>query len=815
MSKGLRILAGVAVIVVVVLVVVAVFSIRLIKKSLPQVEGKKVWSGLSRPVTVYRDEYGVPHIFAQNEPDLWRAAGYVAAQDRLWQMDFTRRVVRGTLSEIFGEATLPKDKFLRTWGFHRLAARIAQNLSPESRKMLEAYAEGVNAFIAENRNRLPIEFSILQYKPEEWRIEDSIGYIRLMGFRLNFAWFFEPALGKVAERHGVAMAMELFPAVLENTPSIVPETPRGFGARVDAFLQHALQTRAQLGMPPAVLGSNSWAVHGARTPLQRGKPILANDPHLGLTLPSIWYEMHLVAGLPGTEEIDVAGVTFPGLPGVVLGHNRAIAWGFTNGMVDDLDFYLEKINPSNPDEYWHDGGWKKVDIVEETIPIKGRDPEIIKIRATVHGPVVNAVHETARTDSFAVSFRWTGFELTDEPRAMQSLNRARTWEEFQQAMRHFAVPNQNVIYADTAGNIGYWSCGLVPIRRDGKGYLPYRGWENAGDWIGTIPFEQMPHVYNPPQNYVATANNLIVGKNYPHYFSNAWEPTSRIERITELLARNQRSSVEAFMQMQNDVVSKHARRVLPLLLGLLDTAVGHSNGNGALNEEAKNARLLLAGWDGEETADSVPAALFQVWSHEFLLSTIKDELGDTLFKSYAAWATLATRALEYLAQHPESPWFDNRETSVVETAQDIASASFRQTLQFFHQQFGDVMGDWQWGKVHQLTLQHALGSQKPLNHLFNAGPFPCGGSGDTINKAEYRLADPFAVEAGPSVRIIVDLAHPDAAWFVIPGGQSGQPFSDHYRDQVGLWLQGKYRKVPMRRDEIEPMSKNILVLQPK
>ncbi len=814
MSKGLRVLLGISVIFLVVLGVIVVLGMRLVKKSLPQTQGDNKFSILSQPVTVYRDEYGVPHVFAQNEDDLWRAAGYVAAQDRLWQMDLNRRAVRGTLAEIFGETALPKDKFLRTWGFYRLAKRIAENISPESRRALTAYAEGVNRFVAENQHRLPLEFSLLRYKPDEWQIEDSIGYTRLMGFMLNFAWFFEPALGKVADKYGMPMAMEIFPAVLENSPSIVPEMPKHIGARLDNFVQLALDTRAQLGAPPAVLGSNSWAVNGSRS--ATGKPILANDPHLGLNLPSIWYEMHLVAGPPGAETIDVAGVTLPGLPGVVLGQNRAIAWGFTHGMIDDLDFYLEKINPANPDEYWHEGGWKKMEVIEEYIPVKGGDPVLFKIRSTAHGPVASSINDAAHYDSLAVSFRWTGFEPTDEFYAMNRLNRAKTWDELQQAMRHYEVPNQNVIYADTAGNIGYYSCGRVPIRRDGKGYLPYRGWENAGDWIGVIPFEQMPHVYNPPQQYVATANNLIVGKNFPYYLSNAWEPTSRIERITELITTNAQSSVETFMAMQNDVVSMHARRMLPVLLGLLDSSVvAQTGGNGtALSEEEKNARTLLAGWDGNETPESMPAALFQVWTQELLLATIKDELGDTLFKAYAAWSALAIRALEYLLQHPKSPWFDIRLTPDVETAPQIVLASYRRALQFLHAQLGDLMIDWQWGKIHQLTLEHALGKQRPFDNFFNAGPFPCGGSPDTINKGEYRLHDPFAVDAGPSIRRIVDLAKPEVAWSVIPGGQSGQPFSEHYKDQVELWRQGKYRQLSLRRDEIAATSKNTLVLRP-
>jgi len=811
MPKSLRIFLGVTVILIVVLAAVAVFGTRLVKKSLPQTGGEKSLAVFLQPVTVHRDEYGVPHVFARNENDLWRAAGYVAAQDRLWQMDFVRRAARGTLSEIFGAATLPQDKFLRTWGFHRLARRLAENLSPDSRRMLEAYAEGVNAFIDENNSRLPLEFSILQYKPEHWKIEDSIGFVRLMAFNLCYAWFFEPALGKVAEQYGLPMAMEIFPAVLENTPSIVSEMPR-LGARLDSFFRLALDTRAKLGMAPGVLGSNSWAVSGSRT--ASGKPLLANDPHLGLELPALWYEMHLVTD----SGLDVVGVTLPGVPGVVLGHNRHIAWGLTHGMVDDLDFYLEKINSANPNEYWHNGLWQKMEIIEEYIPIKGRQqPERFIIRSTARGPVVNGIHEAAAHDSFAVSFRWTGFEITDEMRATHLLNRAKSWGEFLQAMRHLQVPNQNVIYADVAGNIGYYSCGLAPIRRDGKGYLPYAGWENAGDWIGMIPFAQMPHVYNPPQNFVATANNLSAGKNFPYYLSNAWESPSRIERITELLQQNDRLRVEDFQQMQNDVVSAHARRMLPLLLKVLDAALVPDSANGlapGLSEDEKNARQLLSTWDGNETADSVPAALFQVWTQEFLLATIKDEMGDTLFNAYAAWSTLAVRALEYLAQHPESPWFDDRATLEVENAPQIALTSYRKMLQALREQQGEIMGDWQWGKIHRLTLAHPLGRHETLKEVFNAGPFSLGGSASTINRGEYRLTAPYAVMAGPAVRRIVDLANPKLSWSVIPGGQSGQVFSPHHHDQLALWLQGKYRTVSMRREAVAN-NENTLVLQPK
>lgn len=817
MSRRLKAVVGGASFLLVIIAAIAVLGMRLVRKSLPQTSGEISLSILSRPVHVYRDAYGVPHIFAENSADLCAAAGYVAAQDRLWQMDVARRAVRGTLSEIFGETTMRSDRFLRTWGFRRVAERIATQLSAESKAALTAYAAGINEFLRANADALPVEFSLLRYKPAPWRIEDSIGQIRLMGFKLCFSWYFEAALGRAAEQLGMQRALELFPAVLENTPRIIAESNRaadgvprwpGEGqtavaalSGLDSFLADGMAVRTFLGLAGAVPGSNSWAVAGGRS--VSGKPLLASDPHLELTLPSLWYEMHLAA--PG---VDVTGVTLAGLPGVVIGHNRAIAWGLTNGMVDDLDFYVERLSPNKPGQgqYFYDGAWQAIKTETETIPIKGGGSDTLALRYTHHGPIVNDVHPVYEKDSIAVSMAWTGARVSDDLRAFLEINRASNWAQFESALRHFAVPCQNFVYADTAGRIGYRAAGAIPIRRDGKGYLPYAGWEKSGDWIGDIPFDEMPHVVNPWAGYVATANNQMIGRDYKYYISNAWEPTSRAERITELLLARPRHDVASFQRMQTDIVSAHARRMLPLLLSYVAGA--------ELSETEKDIIQLMRDWDGSEDVMSLPATVYNVWFVKLVEKTLQDDLPAAVYESYTELSTLAIRAGEYLLTHPAAGLWDDRSTAAAEDASEIVIAAFREALSYLHEVIGPEIGDWEWGVVHKLTLSHALGRQKPLNYLFNAEPFPVGGSANTIWKAEYPLTKPYGVDVGPSMRQVVDLASPEVSWFVLPGGQSGQSFSKHYQDQIALWRQGKYRQVLMARPEIEKASVEHLVLLP-
>ncbi len=787
MARVLRWVLATLFLFAVVMGIAGYLGFRLVTKSLPDLDRPEVVPVLRQPVTVYFDDYGVPHVYAENDTDLYRAAGFLCARDRFWQMEFFRRLVSGRLSEILGDKVLSEDRFFRTLGFYRAAERIAAALAPESRLALQAFAEGINAYLAAYRDRLPVEFSILDFQPEPWEITDSIAFMRFMGFQLSFAWHSELVYSQVAARLGEQRARELFPGYDADAPAILAGSEelwdRGFAGVLRQFHQ-ALQAS---GLPFTIAASNSWVVSAAKS--TTGKPILANDPHLGLALPSVWYEMHLVS-----PTVDVAGVALPLAPGIVIGQNRAIAWGLTNGMVDDADFYIERIHPQDSTQYWDGRRWQKMQVVQEWIRVKGRDdPVPLTVRITRHGPIVSDVHPAWPSDSLALSFRWTGYEVSDEVAAFWKLNRADSWDAFVEALRRFRTPCQNIIYADTAGTIGYYAAGAVPIRRDGGGFAVYRGWQREGDWLGMIPFERMPHAKNPPRGYIATANNLMQ-RDFPYYLGNGWEPDSRIRRITTLLEEKERLSPEDFMRIQLDVVSEQARKTFPLML--------ESLANAELNEQERKLVKLLQEWDFAETRESAAASVYHVWFSKLLEAALKDELGDTLFNEFRYWSNFPIRAMEYLLRHPQSRWWDDAGTDSRERRNDVVAAQFRATLAQLREQLGDGPGFWEWGRLHTLTVQHVLGQVPALSRVFNRGPFPMPGSASTIPKAEYSFQKPFAVKVGASVRQIVDLARPDAAYRVLPGGQSGQPFSPHYADQLDLWLQGKYRHVRLNRSHI-------------
>ncbi len=784
MSTVKRIVLGIAGLLLVVLLVIFIMGYRLLHRSLPDYTEPVDLGILEQPVEIVWDDYAVPHIYARNARDLFRAAGYVCAQERLWQMEFSRRIARGTLSEIFGDATLEQDKLFRVLGFYRTARKLANFISDESREALEAFAEGVNAYIERHSDRLPLEFSLLGFKPEPWRIEDSIAFLRVMGFQLSYAWNVELLFSRLAEQFGLQMVTQLFPDYEADSPTILSELPGQMNmllARLEDTFRRAGFLIRQTG---AVPGSNSWVVSGEKS--RSGKPILANDPHLGLTLPPVWFEMHLNGG-----GYNVYGVALPLSPTIIIGQNEAIAWGFTNGMVDDADFYLEKFHPENKSLYLDGNEWKTCEVVQEKIVVKGKDdPVFFDVRLTRRGPVVSDIFPDLVVDSLGVAFRWTGYEMSDELLSFLKLNRASNWDDFVDAVSHFKVPCQNIIFADTSGTIGYYAAGSVPMRRDGKGYLVYRGWENRGDWVGMIPFDEMPHQKNPPAGYIATANNKMA-PNFPYYLGHAWEPDSRIRRIVELLEEKEKLSVEDFMRIQNDSVSAHARKVFPVLLQIVKKQ----------QSDDRAARLIafLEEWDFSETPTNAAAAFYNVWFVKLAESTLKDEMGDSLYKRFTHWSNFLIRSMERLIHTPDSKWWDNVETPGTETRDQVVLRTFEETVQELTEQLGEGPGFWEWGRLHRLTLRHVLGQKAPLSTIFNRGPFPIAGSPNTIPKAEFSFTEPYSVTVGASMRQIVDLAQPRTAYRVLPGGQSGQPFSDHYDDQIPLWLTGQYRKTTLER----------------
>lgn len=782
-----KVIAGTLVFLLVILIVIAVFGVWLVKKSLPNYGDTLILPSLEQPVDVYWDMSRVPHIYARSSDDLFRAAGYIAAQERLWQMELSRRVVRGTLSELFGKRTFEQDKLSRIIGFRRLARRTAKQLSQRSLRALQAYGDGINDFIHANADALPVEFSFFGIKPEPWEITDSLGFIRLMGFQLSYAWHLELTLQAMAERFGVRRALELLPDYPADAPIIISEQRSPLQPALMHLVSSLRGFRSWLTGSAALPASNSWVVSGARS--ASGKPLLANDPHLGLTLPSLWFEMHLAGG-----GFNIFGVTLPPVPGVVIGQNPAAAWGMTTGMIDDMDFYIERINPENPNQYWRGNGWTDFQIIRERIDIRGEiDPVFLDVRLSSRGPIVTDIHPATAKGSTAVSFRWTGQQPSDEMLAFLMLNKAHSWQDFVAALQHFKTPGHNFVFADTSGTIGYYAAALVPLRRDGKGFLPYRGWERFGDWIGEIPFGKLPHVRNPREGFVVTANNRMT-EDDPAYLGRGWEPPHRAARIRELLQPSVNFDTTAFKKFQNDLTNVQARKLVPLLLQTLS--------NQPIEKDEQKLLKLLENWNFIEAATSVPATLYNVLFARILENCVKDEMGDTLFQEFTSWSNLPIRAMESLLTHPHSAWWDDTATPERETRDEIVLRSFRETITGLQEKLGPGPGFWEWGKLHKVTFRHVLGERKPLDRLLNRGPYEIGGSANTIPKAEFQYHAPFAVKVGASMRQIVDLADPLHGLRIIAGGQSGQPFADTYADQIPLWLAGTYRTVSLDSAEV-------------
>lgn len=796
----MRRFAGITIFIVVVGLTIAVLGYRLVRKSLPDYNATIRGAQTQQQTTVYWDDYGVPHIVALNEGDLFRIAGYVMAQERLWQMDMLRRTAQGRLSEIFGAVALESDIFHRTWGFYRTAKTIVDSLSLESHAVLSAYTAGVNAFIDQNRGKLPIEFALLGYHPEPWRIEDGIAIARLLAFHLSFTWHIELTLKMIAEKVGLERALELFPDFPVDAPAIAGSTDSGRFVVCNETLQRIQRARAVSGLPGTLAASNSWVVAGSKS--ASGKPLLANDPHLGVQLPNIWFEMHLKGG-----RYDVAGMSIVGLPGIVIGHNRAIAWGVTNGMIDDADFYFEKIHPERDDLYWDGSAWQPMTIIQEKIEVKGAgEPHFLEVRSTPRGPIVSGVHSVLKNQAVAISVRWTGHRISDELKAILGVNRAGSWDAFVAALAGFQVPAQNFVYADTGGTIGYVLAGKIPIRRDRRGFLPYLATAPAGDWIGDVPYANLPRFKNPKTGFIATANNKISAQKSNIYFGNAWEPDSRIQRISMLLQAQNEFTTRDFQRMQLDLFSHHARKMLAQMIPVLQQA--------KLTEWEQKQLQLLREWDFVESAESVPATLYHVLFVRLLHNALADELEEALLKDFIYWTSFPIRAMENLITSPQSKWWDDVGTAERESRDLMIVRSFKEAIAELQERLGDGPGFWEWGLLHQVTFQHPMGEQGPLNHLVNIGPYAIGGSASSIAKAEFRFFKPYQIDVVASMRLVVDLAEPDRAWTIIAGGQSGQPFSEHYADQVPLWLEGKYKCTEMAVDRLAASAAASQVFEP-
>ncbi|MGD8967509.1 MAG: penicillin acylase family protein [Anaerolineae bacterium] len=779
-----------------------------VRRSWPKTDGKIQVDGLQAEVTVVRDDWGIPHIYASDSHDLFFAQGYVHAQDRFWQMEFWRRIGSGRLSEILGESALGQDRFIRTVGWHRAAARDLERLDVQTRSALEAYAQGVNAYISTHQGRLGLEFTILgltgtRFEPEPWTPLHTLAWGKVMAWDLSGNRSDELLRANIAARLGASAIDDLVPSYSEDYPVIV----------ADPLTEASLRTVPEAALGGLALGagqhlgSNSWVIAGDRT--ETGMPLLANDPHLGIQMPSIWYEIALHCEPVGPHcPYNVVGTSFASSPGVVIGHNHRIAWGLTNLGPDVQDLFIEKVNPENPNQYEFQGQWRDMEIVREEIQVAGREePVLVNVRITHHGPIINDVGGgTEEAWSFGwqpLAFSWTALQPGTVIESVLRLDRARNWEEFREALSYWDAPSQNFVYADVDGNIGYQAPGRIPIRASGDGTMPVPGWTGEYEWVDTIPFDDLPRAFNPPQGYIVTANNAVVGEDYPYLLTRDWDPGYRAQRIVELIGADGSLSMEDLRAIQGDNSPVWAQEIRPYLASLSSD-----------ERWVAKALDLLRDWDGRVVRDSAGAALCETFRLHLIDATFGDELGKDLLDRARG---TAKDALLNLLPQADSPWFDDLTTSEVETRDEILLRAVGNAVEDLTEMQGSKMDAWRWGDLHTATFENQSVGQCGIGlveALFNRGPFAMDGSLGTVNQEDYSLSEPYGAETIVSYRQIIDLGDLARSVSMHTTGQSGHPFHRHYDDMIDPWRNVEHHPMLWEREDVEAAAEGTLVLTP-
>jgi penicillin amidase len=768
--------------------------------------------GLSDEVTIRRDERGIPYIQARNDHDLYLAQGYVTASDRLWQMDLLRRSERGELAEILGagpnNVVLNQDKQHRTLGFAEVAEAEFAEASPQSRALLQAYADGVNAYISSlDARTLPPEFQILQYKPSPWKPVDSLVVIKVFPEALSSTWRIDlmraAFAGLPAEKRAMLMpefspldvlvvgkdSRKLATSFANPSTKTISTTQAALLALAeDQELES--QSLARVGVyAEGLAASNNWVVNGKHT--VTGKPLLANDPHLAPSAPSIWYMVHLSA--PG---VRVAGVTAPGLPGVIIGHNDRIAWGFTNVGPDVQDLYVEQFDLANPRRYKTPLGWSDAAIRQEEIKVRKGFTEsttntvVLDVTVTRHGPIV------FEQDGKRYALKWTALDpKLNNPDSTYSLNRARNWKEFNAALRSFTAPTQNIVYADVDGHIGYHAAGVVPIRKSGDGSVPYDGATDAGEWTSYIPGDKLPTVYDPPSGIIVTANQRIVGTDYPYFLTHVWAQPYRARRIFNLLNQTPKLSANDFRRIQGDVYSignvLFAQQIAKMMRGQLKP------------EEARFASMLDAfeKWDGRMDADSHVAPILAQMRIAFLGRVLNAALGDDLVKIYS-WSNFDTTIDRLITEQPKE-WLPKEFTSYA----DLLRACFEDAQKVLTKNLGADESKWTWGEMVKVRFSHPLANAPLVGLQFTIAPIPQNGAGG--------LAATPNVGAAVSMRFIADSSDWDKTQHGITLGESGLPATAHWSDQLADWRAVTPREFPFTEAAIAKATKTTMVLAPK
>ena len=845
------ILAGVVVLALIAVGVVVYTA----QRSFPTLSGEVTASGLDDQVTVQRDALGVPTITASSSHDLFFAQGYVHAQDRFWEMDFRRHVTSGRLSELFGESQLGTDKFLRTLGWRTIAEQEVEALDDTERAYYDAYAEGVNAYLAENDGPdASFEYAVLglqnpDYAIEPWTPADSVAWLKAMAWDLRSNIESETERAVIASDFTEAQIDQLYPAYpFDRNPVIVPKisTVPAVGTvpdlpadgETDAAAEDtdadtsAIEWTEVDGVLEAVselvgdagegIGSNSWVVSGSLT--DTGMPLLANDPHLGASLPSVWHQVQLRCATVGEEcPFDVAGFSFSGLPGVIIGHNDRVAWGFTNLTTDVTDLYLEKVQG---DSYWYDGALVPLETRTETFRVAGGDDVELEVRSTANGPIVSGLTGdfTAIADApftgtddavvapagapegeYAVSLRWTALQPGTTASAIFALNAARDFDDFRGAAALFDVPAQNLVYADVDGNIGYQTPGKLPIRGEGDGSMPQPGWDSSYAWKGFIPFEELPVAYNPTDGYIVTANNAIVADDYEHALTTDWDYGWRAARIEELIQRAVAQGPITAADLRDIQADNYSFIGMRLTAAYADVTTGDDDTDAAL--------ALLQQWDAQNSADSAAAAYANV---------LWDTLAENVFvegRENAAPLSGQGRlflVMDAMLDDESSPWWVNQGLGV----NGMADMLKRSAIDAY-ERLVDLQGDnptrWNWGGLHALPLVNGTFGASgiaPIEWLFNRGPFPVGGGSSVANATGWDLGQSFATVTVPSMRMIVDLGDfDDSRWNQLTG-QSGHAFHTNYVDQVESWQRAELTPWAYTEGAVDAATTDTLLLKP-
>jgi len=757
----------------------------------PTIDGDQRLLGLRERAEVLRDGYGVPHVFAANDHDLFFLQGYITAGDRMFQMDLYRRAAQGRLSEVLGEPTVESDTFMRTIGLARAAKADLSVLSPDTIRLLQDYADGVNKYLVQHDQSLPVEFLLLGYQPDPWTALDTLAIAKLQVYDAAGNYPQELLRADIATRLGTSAVATLMPDA----------TTISAGIDETAWAQVARQFSPGGATPgPAALdavlggagqwtGSNCWALGGGRT--KSGKPILAGDPHLPVRNPSIWYEVALDAG-----DLHLIGFSIPGVPGVVIGHNDRVAWSFTYAYADTQDLFVEHQDPSDLRRYEYKGSFEPASYVREEVRVKGRAvPVTVDVAITRHGPIITPVLEGQTAQ---VALRWSALDGGTTVEAVFGMNRARSWDEFRSAAAGFTGAALSACYADVDGHIGYLLVGRLPDRK-GDGSTPVPGWTGEYDWRGLLPASANLAIGDPSDGLVLNANNRPVTSTDAAGWNGEWDPGFRYQYLRDALERGGQADLASTMRLQNDYTSVPVTRFREALLSAKPRTA-----------QGQQLQDVARAWDGSLGVDSAGAAVYEAWLVRFAGRTFRAKLGPELYERYLADGRPIS-ALYALVPDASSQWFAELGDPAISGRDAIAGEALDDAARDLITRLGSDMTKWRWGDLHQVVFDHPLAAVKPLDLVLNIGPVRRAGDGYSPNNGAYPLTKPFAQRTHPSERQIVDLADVNASVSVIPTGESGMPFSKYWGDQTRLWAEGRYKPMALARDRIGPLDGRLVL----